>query len=125
MNDWNYELQNAVRNGDYDGVKETIKHGANVNYNDGYVLRWASTKGHFLICDYLVSQGADPQKVVDDEYCSQENKQWAIDFVNKRNFANKLTNELDKPSKADKLVASIDENAEAPTKQAKSTRQKI
>ncbi|WP_175888141.1 hypothetical protein [Burkholderia contaminans] len=82
--------------------------------------------GHFQVCDYLVSQGADPQKVVEDEDIPEANKKWAIDFVKARDLSNKLTSELsEKPSKAERLVASIDEDAPPPQKQAKSTRQKI
>lgn len=111
--------------GHFEMTKFLVESGVDIHAENDGALRWASMDGHYQVCQYLVEQGADPQKVVDDEDISEANKQWAIDFVNARNLANKLTSELDKPSKADRLVASIDHDAEAPTKQAKSTRQKI
>lgn len=53
----------------------------------------------------------------------------AIDFINSKiaeRFANKLDGELSqKSSKADRLLSSINEDAEAPTQKSKTTRQKI
>lgn len=107
-------------------VELVQEYGADIHVMDDLLLRSASMEGRYQVCDYLVSQGADPQIIVDDENIPEANKQWAVDFVKARDLANKLTNDLaEKSSKADRLVSSIDEDAEAPAKQTRSTKQKI
>ncbi|WP_175888228.1 DUF4116 domain-containing protein [Burkholderia contaminans] len=67
-----------------------------------------------------------PPKELLDEYKRIEGDVPFNDFIDVAIDKNRLEQDLNnKPSKADRLVSSIDENAEAPTKQTKSTRQKI
>ncbi|WP_175888217.1 ankyrin repeat domain-containing protein [Burkholderia contaminans] len=122
----NLNLLKAAEDGDVEAVKKSISEGADVRVANDIALRMASLHGNFQACDHLVYLGCDPQVVVDDKNIKEENKQWAVDFVNKRNFANKLTNDLAEPSsKAERLLSTINEDAEAPVKQSRSTRQKI
>ncbi|WP_175888216.1 ankyrin repeat domain-containing protein [Burkholderia contaminans] len=121
--DW--ALRGASGNGHLEIVKYLVEQGADIHAEGEWALVAASMSGHFQICDYLVSQGCDPQNVIDSDI-SEANKQWAIDFVKARDLSNKLTNELgEKSSKAERLVSSIDEDADAPVKKPKYTRQKI
>ncbi|WP_175888215.1 ankyrin repeat domain-containing protein [Burkholderia contaminans] len=121
--DHDLAFRHAAENGHLEVVQYFVDQGADIHaeceiYDTA--LEMAARYENFQVCDYLVSLGCDPQKVIDNE--SIENKEWAYDFVEARDFANKLTNDL---GKADKLVSSINHDAEAPAKQSRSTRQKI
>ncbi|WP_175888131.1 ankyrin repeat domain-containing protein [Burkholderia contaminans] len=56
---------------------------------------------------------------------NKRNAEWLLDTVSKIELAKSLETTLEKPGKADRLVSSINEDAEAPAKKSKSTRQKI
>lgn len=56
------ELFPAIRLNDIETVKSLLLGGANVNHKEEYgvtLLHWASTHGHFDMCQLLLDNGAD------------------------------------------------------------------
>ncbi|WP_175888164.1 hypothetical protein [Burkholderia contaminans] len=124
----------AVTDHSVEFIKKLHEFGAKI---DDEAFHYAAIHAHLDKCQYLAENGANPQPFLDFAkenigVLGEKEKKgmwWAEDWIKTQNVikhAEKLDSELSKkPSKADRLVSSIDHSAEAPVTHTRSTRQKI
>ena len=55
----NYDLVHAAREGNLQNVKNALKNGADVHYNNDDALIWAARNGHFDVVKLLVKNNAN------------------------------------------------------------------
>ena len=75
MRDYNYDLMTSCVDGNLQGVKDALAHGADINTTDqqGHTpLMFALKNNKQQIVDYLLSQGADTTTVAQDGFSAQE-----------------------------------------------------
>jgi ankyrin repeat protein len=63
MNDFFIDMNCVVTSGDVETMKDLLGKGYQINlpYYNGTVLYHAASNGHLELCEYLLSQGADPE----------------------------------------------------------------
>lgn len=75
MRDCNYDLMASCVDGNLQGVKDALAHGADINTTDQHghtPLMFALKNDKQPIIDYLLSQGADTTPVAQDGFSAQE-----------------------------------------------------
>lgn len=75
MRDYNYDLMASCVDGNLQGVKDSLAHGAAINSTDQHghtPLMFALKNDKQHIVDYLLSQGADTTPVAQDGFSAQE-----------------------------------------------------
>ncbi|WP_175888188.1 ankyrin repeat domain-containing protein [Burkholderia contaminans] len=142
-----FDKQEALKQAAYNGYSQIVsflvEKGMDIHHNEEEALRKALENGKFDTAELLLSLGASSEvainhmegneslrdfafSVVMNRESTMDGKiEWLKETATKMDLAMKLKNELNQPGKADRLVASINEDAEAPVKKSKSHKQKI